>query len=163
MSEKKTAKEKKPRGRPCTYSHAVAEKICERLAGGESLNAICTGSGYPPSTTVRQWVVDDRHGFAARYARARDIGLDFLADEIIEIANTPEIGERVEITEADGDNPEKKKITQADMIEHRRLKVEARKWYLSKLAPKRYGDKTHVEIEDVTPLADRLARARKRE
>lgn len=158
----KQQKEKKPRGRPCTYSHAIAEKICERLAGGESLNAICKDVGYPPAQTVRQWVVDDRHGFASRYARARDIGLDFLADEIIEIANTPEVGERVEITEADGENPEKKKITQADMIEHRRLKVDARKWYLSKLAPKRYGDRTHVEIEDVTPLADRLARARKR-
>lgn len=144
------------RGRKCTYTNVAAEEICRRLAMGESLLAICRDEKMPPESTVRQWVIDDRNGFAATYARARDLGLDHLAEEIVEIANTPMIGTRTETTD------DKVKVVETDMIEHRRLQVDARKWYLSKLAPKRYGDMTKVEFEDVTPLADRLSRARKR-
>lgn len=144
------------RGRKCTYTNAAAEEICRRLAEGESLRHICEDEHMPLAVTVRSWVVNDFHGFAERYARARDLGLDQLADEIIDIANTPAIGVRTETTD------DKVKTVEADMIEHRRLQVDARKWYLSKLAPRRYGDMTKVEFEDVTPLADRLSRARKR-
>lgn len=94
----------------------------------------------PPESTVRLWVIDDHDGFAARYARARDIGLDCMADEIIEISDTTEEGVREEQS-ADGF-----KTVREDMLGHRRLKVEARKWYLSKMAPKRYGDRVHQEL-----------------
>jgi hypothetical protein len=37
-------------------------------------------------------------------------------------------------------------ITEGDMIQHRRLQVDARKWYASKLAPKKYGDKIEADL-----------------
>lgn len=74
----------------------------------------------PPEATVRGWVVDDIDGFAAQYARARDIGLDVCADELFEIAD------------GNGD------------VARDRLRFDMRRWYLSKMAPKRYGDKTEV-------------------
>lgn len=129
---------KKERGRPLTYTRLVADAICARLAEGESLRAICADAGMPPASTVRGWVVDDVQGFAAHYARARDIGLDTIAEEIIEIADTTETGTKT-VSKATG-----LETTEGDMIEHRRLKVEARKWYLSKLAPKRYGEKLEL-------------------
>lgn len=75
----------------------------------------------PSEAAVRRWVVEDYEGFAAQYTRARDIGLDCVADEVFEIAD-------------DGSDHQRD-----------RLRFDARRWYLSKLAPKRYGDKITQE------------------
>lgn len=128
------------RGRPSTYSADVASEICSRLAEGESLRAICRSEGMPAESTVRGWVIDNVDGFSAQYARARDLGLDCMAEELLEIADTPQSG--VKVKNADG----RVETIEGDMIEHRRLRVDSRKWFLSKLAPKRYGDKVTQEI-----------------
>lgn len=128
------------KGRPSTYTPEIAALICERLATGESLRAICRDDGMPPESTVRGWVLDDVQGFSAHYARARDIGLDALAEETLAIADTPQEGEETEQTD-DG-----YKVKRGDMLGHRKLQVDTRKWLLSKLAPKKYGDKTSMEL-----------------
>jgi hypothetical protein len=129
------------------YTKELADKICAKLAEGMSLRKICEDEAMPPATTVRQWVVDDREGFAAQYARARDLGLDSLAEEIIAISDTPVTGQKT-VSKATGIE-----ITEGDMIEHRRLQVDARKWYLSKVAPKKYGDKLAIGgADDLPPL-----------
>lgn len=128
------------KGRPSTYTPEVAALICERLATGESLRAICRDDGMPPESTVRGWVLDDVQGFSAQYARARDIGLDALAEETLAIADTPVEGVRREESD-DG-----YKEVREDMLGHRKLQVDTRKWLLSKLAPKKYGDKTSMEL-----------------
>lgn len=135
MTKKTTGR---PAGRPSSYTAAVGDIICERLSQGESLNAICKEDAFPHASTVRTWVVNDEGGFAAKYARARDIGLDHLAQEIIDIADTTEIGTKT-VSKATGIE-----TTEGDMTDHRRLRIEARKWYLSKLAPKKYGDKLEL-------------------
>lgn len=106
------------RGRPTKYTKALARKICERLAAGESLRAICQDEGMPSEAAVRAWALDDVDGFSAQYEASRNLGLDCMADEVLDIADND-----------DGD------------AQSRRLKFDARRWYLSKLAPKRYGDK----------------------
>ena len=143
-------------GRPSKYTSKVADKICERLADGESLRAICRDEGMPPRKTVAQWVIDDVDGFSARYARAREAGLDALAEEALEIANTPQEGEEYEESENGT------KVKRGDMLGHRRLQVDTRKWLLSKLAPHKYGDKQTIDMNVTGPLAERLARARAR-
>lgn len=140
-----------------TYNRALADHILSRLARGESLRGICRDPGISFSeAAVRSWAVDDVDGFAARYAQARDQGLDSLADEIIEISNTPVIGEKT-VTKATGTE-----TTTGDMVEHRRLQVDARKWYLAKLAPKRYGDKQEVTHVVEVETAELLLQGRKR-
>lgn len=67
-----------------------------------------------------------------------------MADEILDISDTPENG--VIIT----DKATGRETKTGDMIEHRRLKVDTRKWYLSKLAPKRY-DKPQTDTKDDLP------------
>lgn len=109
-------------GRPTDYTEALAADICEKLAEGLSLRAICREEDMPPESTVRLWVVDDREGFAAQYTRARDVGLDCRADAAIEDA---------------------KSARDAGLG---RLSFDADRWYLSKLAPKRYGDKLQQEV-----------------
>lgn len=148
----------KPKGRPSLYTEALADKICKRLADGESLLRISKDAGFPSEATIRAWNLDDLHGFSAKYARSRAIGYEKLSDEILHIADTPQIGTKT-VSKATG-----LEITEGDMIEHRRLQVDSRKWMLSKMLPKVYGDRQHIdmEVKDVTPMADRMKQARER-
>ena len=122
------------------FNQATADLICERLAGGESLRSICRDEGMPSEATVRAWALDDVQGFAAQYARAREIGYDRLAEEMLAIADTPVLGVKIKTNEK-GET----ETVESDMIEHRRLQVDSRKWMLSKMLPKKYGDKVAME------------------
>ena len=106
-----------------TYTPEIAEKICERLANGEGLATICREPGMPPRRTVRRWVSEDREGFAAMYAHARKQQYEGWAEDIIDISDDPSRGDANE----------------------RRLQVDTRKWLLSKLLPKQYGDRVQVD------------------
>lgn len=61
-------------GRPSLYTPAIAERILAELSDGRPLERICRDPGMPSSTTVRQWVVENRDGFAARYAQLKQAG-----------------------------------------------------------------------------------------
>lgn len=132
---------KRKSGRPSAYTPEIAEAICVRLSAGETLRAICRDHGVPPESTVRGWALDDVQGFSARYAKARSIGLDIWAEELITLADTPQIGEEIEESD-DG----KRTVRRRDMLGHRRLQVDTRKWLLCKLAPHKYGDLTRTEL-----------------
>lgn len=149
--------EKKRVGRPSGYTQAIGDKICFRLVDGESLRSICKGKGMPTLSMVYRWLEKNTE-FRDQYARAREWQADTLADEILDIANTPQIGIK-KVSKAAG-----VETTEGDMIEHRRLQVEARKWYAAKLAPKKYGERQQIdmEVKDVTPMADRMKQARER-
>ena len=88
---------------------------------------------------MRNWERADVHGFATRYARARDVGLEHMADEMIRLADTCREGVKTRRKVLPDGTVETETVT-ADMVERAKLQLDARKWYLSKLAPKRYGD-----------------------
>jgi hypothetical protein len=60
-------------GRRLVYTAEIAQRILRELKRGRSLRAVCRDRGMPPHSTVRQWVSDDREGFATRYRQARSI------------------------------------------------------------------------------------------
>ena len=144
--------DKRPRGGQTVYTQEKADFVLRELADGQSLRRICTTEQAlafdPPlkPSTVRQWVYDDVEGFAARYAHARDLGIEAMADEMFDIADDG-ANDYMTITKGDYEyNVEDKEVTNRS-----KLRVDTRKWYLSKLAPKRYGDKldvTHKGDED---------------
>jgi hypothetical protein len=113
-------------GRPSLCTEAIASELCERLCNGQSLNAICRDEHMPTRKVVHEWVADDRNGFRDKYARARDLQIDFWVDQIIDIAD------------AAGD------CENHALVQAARLRVDARKWIASKLAPKKYGDRTEL-------------------
>lgn len=115
------------------YTPEIAETILERLADGEALKVICRDEGMPTSGAVHYWVVTDHDGFADRYARAREAGLAMMADDTLEIADD---GSNDTYVDSDGN-----KRTDHDVVARSRLRVDTRKWLLSKLLPKTYGDK----------------------
>jgi hypothetical protein len=123
---------------------AKLDHILAEMAQGHSLNAICDEQkdfDYPSESTVRSWVLNDTPaGFAARYARARELQYDAWADQIVKHADRPLIGVRRKTT-ADGVEE-----TEGDNVERAKLMVDSRKWLLSKLAPKKYGEHSTQEI-----------------
>lgn len=128
-------KAKKGPGRPSKYTDELAEEICFRLANRESLNSICKDDHMPVDQTVCNWAINDVNGFRDRYTAARDVALDKMADEVIEIADN------MTFVEETSESKEGTSVSRREHYQHRRLQFDARRWYLSKLAPKRYGDK----------------------
>ena len=134
------------RGRPSIYSQELADRICAALAEGRTLRDVCRDEGMPTEATVRNWaLVEDeekRPGFFSQYARAREIGYHAMADETLEISD-------------DGTNDWMKRTQGEDTIDvvnneaiaRSRLRVDTRKWLLSKALPKIYGDKVTSVIE----------------
>jgi hypothetical protein len=109
------------------------------MQAGESLLAICQDEGMPSTNTVYRWLVEkDKPEFRDKYARAREIQADTLAAEILQIADD---GKNDTYTDAEGNVR-----VDYDNINRSRLRVDARKWYASKLAPKKYGDRIQQEV-----------------
>lgn len=142
-------------GRPPIYTPELAAEICERLAQGETLAAICALPGMPSHTTVWKWVTRNTDGFADAYARAREKGLDAMAEELLGIADDG----RNDFVERKNDNGGSIVVADHEHIQRSRLRVDTRKWYLSKLAPKRFGDRTAVEVSGNLNLMGVLAAA----
>jgi hypothetical protein len=128
--------EKRGRGRPTTYTQEVADKICAGLMEGRTLRDVCRDEGMPAESTVRQWAVNPEHEFYAQYTRAREIGYHAMADELVEISD-------------DGSNDwmerEGVEVPNGEHMQRSRLRVDTRKWLMSKALPKMYGDKTFHE------------------
>jgi hypothetical protein len=122
-------------------SPAIQDAICERIAQGESLQAICKSDGMPSRQAVLKWLASDPE-FVAQYARAREEQADHYADEIVAIADEPPDL----ITRSTGDGEEDVEVAlDGAAIQRQRLRIDARKWVAAKLKPKRYGDKVDVE------------------
>ena len=113
----------------CLYTPALAETLCKRIAEGESLRAICRDPGMPTEGAVRAWARDNRDGFGARYRLARELQFEFWADQIVELADASEADPR-----------------------DRQVRIDVRKWLLSKLAARRYGERLLVASEPENPI-----------
>jgi len=101
--------------------------------------------GMPHISTVLDWV-NRRPEFAEQYARAREARADMLVEDMLHIADTPQEGTVTKETEKGTF------VTTGDMIEHRRLQVDARKWNAARMAPKKYGNKSETTLKG-DPLA----------
>ncbi len=98
------------------FNQTIAENICERIAAGESLRAICKDKAMPGRTTICRWLAENE-GFQKAMAFARDLQSDSLADEVLHIADTEPDPHRA------------------------RIRIDARIWFASKVRPKKYGAK----------------------
>jgi transposase-like protein len=104
-------------GRPSKYSAELVNEICERLAtSNDGLAQICRQADMPAERTIYQWL-EKHEDFRQSYARARERLADRWHAETVAIADT---------------------ATDANLA---RLRVDARKWAASKLAPRKYGDR----------------------
>lgn len=145
--------EAKKTGRPSGYSQEIADVICQRIADGESLRAICRDENMPAMSSVFRWLADDANsGFREQYAHAREVQAESMAEEILEIAD-----DGTSDTYKDDNGNER---TDQEVIGRSRLRVDARKWLLSKMLPKKYGDRIQQEVSgaDGGPLVVEITR-----
>lgn len=117
------AKPKKT-GRPSLYSEALAEAICRRVMDGESLRAICSAPGMPRRQTVHGWL-NDNVDFLRRYNGAIAIRADDVFDDIARIEQA---------VEAEAIRPDAARVI-----------IDARKWRLARMSPRKYGDRQEIE------------------
>ena len=132
-----------------TDRQALTDAVLQNMRDGNSLRKSCLIAGVKIGTFL-DWVAKDAQ-LAEQYARAREILLEYHAEEILEIADEP-----VGSTESGG--------TDNGAVQKQKLKIDSRKWILSKLAPKKYGDKITQELtgpnggpiqhQDVSDLTD---------
>ena len=110
------------------------------MAEGESLRSICRDPEMPHRSTVHQWLSKNPE-FAIQYALARELMVEHWADEILEIADD---GTTDFVTKVGRNGAEYEAVDQ-EHIQRSRLRVDARKWLMSKLKPGVYGD--HLDVE----------------
>jgi len=135
----------KKMGRPSKYTPELAAEICERLSAGEPLRQICRDAHMPHWTQMYEWKARDPE-LSLRVAQAREAGYDAMAEELLEISDTMHYGET--IVEG-GKNP---LITTADMLGHRKLRIETRLKLLACWNPAKYGNKVQVGGDKENPL-----------
>jgi hypothetical protein len=118
---------------------AVMTEVCELLEKGVSLQRACaTISDAPTAGTVLDWV-EKYPAMAEQYAYARSVGYKLLADEIIAISDEADVEARYQ-------NEDVKLVLDATAVARNRLRIDTRKWMLSKMLPKVYGDKITSEV-----------------
>ncbi len=126
-------------GRHAVYGQDTRDEICRRISIGESLISICKSEGMPDKSAVLGWLFKEPD-FVAQYARAREAQAEHYLDEIIEISD-----DSVLDTEMGEDGIER---TNHEVVARARLRVDTRKWAMSKLAPKKYGDRIENRLAD---------------
>jgi hypothetical protein len=140
-----------PKGSGSKYTEEIAEEICALVADGVNLRRVCRMDGMPSWRTVYNWVVE-KPDFASRLAHARDIGYDALAEEALEIANTPHLGQKKVFSSGAGEDEDSMTVTEDDMLGHRKLQIETRLKLLAVWNPKKYGNKVQVGGDPDSPI-----------
>jgi len=136
-----------PAGRPIKYDkEKVMDYICDALAtSSRGLgNIIKYGEeefkSFPTYSTIMQWLSDDEE-LSERYARAKEAQADYMADEMLDIADDGR-NDWMKKHQANGESVD---VVNNEVIQRSKLRIDARKWLASKLKPKKYSEKLQTE------------------
>lgn len=116
-------------GRPEIWNPKLADQVCEQIALGKSLRTLCKDPDMPGITTIFKWL-RERAEFAEQYARATKERSEAFAEDILEDA------ENIQTVIVGGEDRSDNARVNAVKI-----KIDTKKWLMSKIQPKKYGDK----------------------
>ena len=119
------------RGGQSRYTVAAGERICAAIAEGASLRKAAEAEGVT-HRTVLDWAAAHER-FGTQYARACELRLAVLEDKVLTLC---ELGHEVARDEECGHA----------RLQAVKLEIDTLKWLLCKLVPKRFGDRTQMEI-----------------
>lgn len=148
---------KHPPHRLPDYTPELRDKICALLATGMTLRAVCRLDNIPDRQTIYNWITSNigevknengdviEEGFFDHYSRAREVGLDEVADETVEIADDG-TNDFIEIEMKKGG---KKIVYDKEAVQRSKLRVDARQWYLQNMAPRKYGKNIEVRQQQL--------------
>ena len=128
--------------RPAEFTDEIFDTICERMAGGEWLRKICDQDPNMPSRqTFLRWIEKDS-GRQEKYARASRSMVDYWAEELLEISQETEKDTIIE--------PNGRRKCNHEWVANKRLHSDNLKFLMSKIYPKRYGDRLPEAVEQKT-------------
>ena len=152
-----TGKRKKPtrkgNGPGSPYSPEVIDEFLARLVEGGSIGSVCRDPEMPSTQAVAYWL-QHNPAFREKYEAARVVQADILFDNLLDIAD--------DSAEDWTTNEDGERRLNGEAVARSRLRIDARKWILSKLIPKKYGDKIEVNHTHKVSLSDAIAEAKAR-
>lgn len=136
------------------FDQEIFDSIIERIEIGESvISAVKSDGNRIARSTLYQWIDADKV-CADRYARALASRAERMFEELIEISDD---GRRDYTADDDG-----REVINHDHIQRSRLRVDTRKWMLSKMLPKKYGEKIETTVQgadgDAIKIVTRIER-----
>lgn len=126
--------------RPSSYTDQVGQAICARISEGCSLRSIARDEGMPSLQTIFNWF-QSQPTFLEQYARAKEAQMDAFAEEIVDISDDGR-NDWMELHEKDNAGWK----ANGEHIQRSRLRVDSRKWLMSKLKPKKYGERLDMNL-----------------
>lgn len=145
MTKRKDPKDLKKVGRPTKYCQEMADLICERVAthdvGLDRLYEMY--DDMPHRVNINIWRRKYPE-FRSKYAQAKREQIEFITEEILEIADDA----RNDWMESIDDSGKASYKINGEHVQRSRLRIDTRKWLASKLAPKIYGDKIPEQINN---------------
>jgi hypothetical protein len=102
----------------------------------------------PDKATLFRWLAANEH-FRDQYTRAKEVMAEAMAEDILDISDD---GTNDYYAAEDGLRPD------TEHIQRSKLRVDTRKWLLSKLLPKKYGDKLELAGSKESPLTVQIMR-----
>jgi hypothetical protein len=137
------------------FTDKLGEEICERMCNGEAPSVVCKDPRMPNYSTVLRWTLSDDpkyEAFRIMFEEARKIMWLYHADQMLQIADdsTNDYVDRYnKFTE------ETERVFDNENSQRSKLRIDTRKWLLSKMLPHVYGDKVDVSVggRDGKPIA----------
>jgi hypothetical protein len=138
------------------------EAVCRRVAKGELVKYAAQAEGTA-ADTIREWAIEPE--FAPLYARARELQAHALAEQALEIADGEDAltllyEQAIEKEEAALAGDEKRypiiAALKANLLNRDKMRMDARKWLTSKIAPRHYGEKLELHGAGGGPVEVRV-------
>jgi len=123
----------------------IVNRICQHISENKSsLREALKLEGMPDSVTFYKWIDEDSEKLK-QYVRACEERADAIFEDIIEISEDRE----GRYQDEDGNLR-----IDSGTVQNKRLEIDTKKWVLSKMNPKKYGDKLDVTSDNkpIQPL-----------
>jgi hypothetical protein len=139
------------------YNDDMGYLICMQIAStSKSIKTIFDELGLS-MTLMFRWLNDKdtlyERAFAESYARAKEFQADYLGEEILEIAD-----DKSQDTITIERNGETIVLENREFINRSRVRIDARKWLMAKLKPRKYGDtldlsgSLNIDVKQITGM-----------
>ena len=127
------------KGTPPTYDQEQMLTFLDGLAAGLCMEEALALTDMKLSTLTR-WIYSDYpEGLMQAYLAAKKMGVEVIVSQAFQIADDNSRDQEM------GHTKQGTTITNTNAPARDRLRVDTRKWYASKIAPKMYGDRVEVE------------------
>jgi hypothetical protein len=110
--------------RKSSFTEALAESVLEHVAEGKSIRSWARVPGRPSNASVTRWALADPDGFGRLLQDAFRIRDHGWAEELVEISDEP--------------------VHDMPGAQRQRLRLDTRKWIISRHLPHDYGDRLHL-------------------